>query len=450
MDINVNENAALALKLLKSKGYKAYIAGGCVRDCLLNIIPKDWDITTDAKPDSIIECFKDFKHFEVGKKYGTISVIINGENFEITTFRSDGEYSDTRHPDSVSFSDSVYEDLARRDFTVNAMAYDENEGIIDPFGGQTDLKYKTLRCVGDCDKRFKEDALRILRCLRFSSVYGFSIEMNTSNAIFRNKNLISKVSSPRIISELNKLLCGENCDFVLRRYREVLSVIIPEIRVMFDFDQNNFHHDKTLWKHTVTAVRLVDGDELLKTVMLLHDIGKPMSKTTDEKNVSHYKGHPKSSALIANRILKRLGYPNDFINRAVILIENHDCRFTPNKRVVRRALSRIGEENMRLLLKVQRADILSQSMYMREEKLSRLDEVCEVFEEVIADKDCFSLKDLKINGNDLIGIGITNGVEIGNTLKKLLEAVIDESVPNDKNSLILKAKQINEINTIFQ
>lgn len=445
MKILLNNNVSKILNILNNNGYEAYIVGGCVRDSLLNIKPKDWDITTNALPDEILECFKEYRCFEVGKKFGTISVVMDKECFEITTFRFDGEYTDNRHPDNVEFSRNLKDDLQRRDFTVNAMAYNEEDGLIDFFNGQRDLKYKALRCVGDPSKRFNEDALRILRALRFSSVYGFTIEINTSNAIFKNKGLLNNISNSRIISELNLLLCGEYCDFILRRYKDIFAVIIPEITTMFNFDQNNPHHNKTLWKHTVASVKLVQGDALLKTAMLFHDIGKPLTKSTDENNISHFHGHPKLSAAVTNNILKRLGYPNDFIKQVVTLIEYHDYRLTADKKIIKRLLSKIGEQDLRLLLKIQRADILAQSMYKREEKLSTLDMVCVLFEEIIKENECFSLKQLEISGRDLIHIGITNGIQIGDTLDELLKMVIRENIPNEKSVLISKAKELNKI-----
>lgn len=446
MKIKLPKNVNLIIKTLEKNGFEAYIVGGCVRDSILDITPQDWDITTDAKPKDILTCFKDYKTIETGIKHGTVTVVIDKETFEITTYRIDGDYKDNRHPENVMFSDKLEYDLARRDFTVNAMAYNPKTGLVDLYGGMNDLKYKAIRCVGDADTRFKEDSLRILRALRFASVYDFTIEVNTSNAIIENAKLLNNISSERINAEFSKLICGNSATYILNRYKRIIAIFIPEIEVMFDFDQNNPHHNKTLWKHTLSSMLHIDNDLLLRLTMFFHDIGKPLAQKYDEvKKLCHYKAHNIYSCAIAENVMKRLRYSNEVINNTKELIYYHDVRFKDNKKLIKKVLSKIGEEKFRMLLKVQKADILAQSFYMREEKLSDLALSEEKFEEVIRDNECFSLKDLAVNGRDLIHLGITKGEEIGKTLDTLLNLVIEGKLKNEKELLLDKSKELNDL-----
>ncbi len=440
--IKLSENASFIINTLEQNGFECFAVGGCVRDSLLSRDVNDWDFTTSATPDEIIECFSDYTTIDIGKRYGTICVVVNNENFEVTTYRTDGEYGDSRHPDSVNFSKNLVEDLSRRDFTVNALAYNDKVGVVDEFNGLQDLECGVIRCVGEPDVRFTEDALRIMRALRFASTYGFSIERSTSESIIRNKDKLSIIASERIIKELSKLLLGNHCDFILRRYKDVIAVFIPEIAVMFNFDQKSKHHNKDLWRHTVSAIKNTPDDEVLRTAMLLHDIGKPMTVSTDEKGFNHFYNHPKLSAEMASTILKRLKYPSAFINTVKTLIEYHDVRLTPQPRIIKKYLRKLGEENMRMLLSIQRADILAQSFYMREEKLSTLEKVCAEFERIVSSDECYSLDTLAINGRDIIHLGVTDGARIGQVLSKCLDKVIESSIPNTKEELLDFAKHM--------
>ena len=446
MTIILPDNVAYILNTLNANNFEAYIVGGCVRDSILGLTPQDWDITTNATPDEIMLCFKNHKLITAGVKHGTVGVIIDKSVYEITTFRIDGDYTDNRHPESVTFSKNIESDLSRRDFTVNAMAYNPEKGLIDMFGGAEDLKYKAIRCVGDADKRFKEDALRILRALRFASTYDFTIEIKTSDAIFNNRLLLNNISEERIASEFNKLICGESAQYILNRYRRVISTFIPEIEIMFNYNQNNPHHNRSLWKHTTSALKRVDSDLILRLTMFFHDVGKPMAQTTDEiTGYSHFKGHNKFSVAIAESVLKRLKYSNEIIETVKTLILYHDVRLSDNRKQIKRLLSKIGEKNFRYLLKIQKADILAQSTYLREDKLQKYSQSVAIFEQIIKDNECLNLKDLAINGSNLIHIGITKGEDIGKTLKYLLLKVIDDELPNENNILIEEAKNFNNI-----
>ena len=442
MKIEIPKNVRFILNKLEENNYDAYIVGGCVRDSLIGKTPNDWDICTSALPQDILRVFQGFNTFDAGIKHGTVSLVLEKEVYEITTFRIDGEYSDNRHPESVEFTNDIVKDLSRRDFTVNALAYNEKNGLVDPFGGVEDLKYKAIRCVGDPIKRFEEDALRVMRALRFAAVYDMPIEKGTANAIFSCAHLLNNIAVERIAEEFNKLACGVNCEYILRRFRDVFAEFIPEIKVMFDYDQNTKHHNKTLWRHTTCAMTLIDSDPILRITMLFHDIGKPLACTKDEEGASHFKDHPKFSAAMAETILNRLKYPKSFIDTCVTLILFHDVRFSDNKKQIKRMINKIGVENMELLFKVQYADFMAQSMYKREEKLHKYKLSTQAFKEIIENQECFSLKQLNVNGHDLIHIGITDGKKIGEILKKLLSEVIDGKIENDKQLLSERAKEL--------
>ena len=442
MKIEMPKNVCFILNKLEENNYDAYIVGGCVRDSLIGKTPNDWDICTNALPQDILRVFEGFNTFDAGIKHGTVSLVLENEVYEITTFRIDGEYSDNRHPESVEFTTDIVKDLSRRDFTVNALAYNEKKGLIDPFYGVNDLKFKAIRCVGDPVRRFQEDALRIMRALRFASVYDMPIEKRTANAIFSCAPLLHNIAVERIAEEFNKLVCGKNCEYILRRFRDVFAEIIPEIEVMFDYDQNTKHHNKTLWRHTTCAMSLVEPDPILRISMLFHDIGKPVACKIDEEGISHFKGHPKFSAAMTESILSRLKYPKDFIDTCVTLILFHDVRFSDNKKQLKRMINKIGVKNMELLLKVQYADLMSQSMYKREEKLYKYNLSTQTFKEILENQECFSLKQLNVNGHDLIHIGITDGKKIGEILKKLLLEVVDDKINNEKQLLLKRAEEL--------
>ena len=440
MIINTPKEVETIIKKLNNSGFEAFIVGGCVRDSIMGNAPHDWDICTNAKPGQTQACFSDYKTVDVGKKHGTIGVIMHGGIYEITTYRVDGEYEDNRHPQSVEFTSNINDDLSRRDFTVNAMAYNGNDGIVDPFGGREDIENKLIKCVGNPSDRFNEDSLRILRGLRFASRFDFDIEAETSKAIHNCKSLLHNVAYERIREELIGILCGKSAEKILNEYRDVIAEIIPEITPCFDFEQNTPHHCYDVYRHIAHSVGVIEPEPLLRTAMLLHDIGKPQACTTDINGRCHFKGHPKISAEMADVILKRLRFSNAFIADCLKLIEYHDVRFSGNKKTVRRILGKLGKDNMERLFKIQYADTMAQSEYNREQKLSDIETAKKHLEEIIRENECFSLKQLAVNGKDLIEIGITDGREVGETLKYLFEKVLNEELENDRQTLINAAK----------
>ena len=442
--MKIPKNANLIIHRLQNAGFEAYAVGGCVRDSLLGITPHDWDVCTSAKPEQIKSCFEEYNTIDIGIRHGTVAVIIDGEPFEVTTYRVDGEYRDNRHPESVTFTSDIREDLARRDFTVNAIAYNEECGLADFYGGESDLKKRLIRCVGNPDERFREDALRILRALRFASCYSFTIEKDTAAAVHRNAKLLKNIAAERIQSELVRLLCGDGVEDILNSFRDVFAVFIPELAETFDFDQKNKHHCYDVYRHITHSVGLIDSDPVLRLTMLFHDIAKPRVCTEDKQGSRHFKGHQLVSADIAREVLSRLRFPTDTIETCVTLIIYHDVRFSGNLPQVKRVLNKIGEENMRRLFKVQYADTLSQSEYLRGEKLEKIDTAKAQFEKILSGKMCFSVKQLAVNGRDLIGIGITDGKQIGSALRFLLDSVIDENLPNEKTALLQAAKEYSD------
>lgn len=441
MNIVLPAQVKIALGELEKNGFDAYVVGGCVRDSILMKAPPDWDITTNALPKDINEVFKEYKTVDTGIKHGTVTVIIDSMPLEITTFRVDGDYLDNRHPDSVSFRSNIEDDLSRRDFTVNSLAFNEKCGIVDLFGGIDDIKRKIIKCVGNPDLRFNEDALRILRALRFSSVLGFELERLTSDSVIKNAYLLQSVSKERIQDELLKLICGKNVVNVLLKYRDVFAKIIPEIEPMFDFNQNNKHHVFDVWKHTVYAIGFSDPDPVVRMALLLHDIGKPHSYTVDSHGVGHFYGHGKLSAEISEIVLRNLKFSNEMAKTILTLVEHHDISITPNERIVKRRLANFTLPILKLLLRVQTADSLAHNPiyagYTEEIK-----EIGRIVDKVIADEQCFSLSSLAIDGNDLINVGIEEGKSIGKILNALLVDVIEENTPNNKEALITRAKEI--------
>lgn len=440
MEIKLPQNAKLIMGRLHENGYSCYAVGGCVRDSLMGKTPHDWDFTTSAKPDEIERVFSDHQTITIGRKFGTIAVVIDGEVYEITTYRIDGDYTDARHPDEVCFSDRLSDDLRRRDFTINAMAYSERDGLIDLYGGQSDLSFGVIRCVGEPCERFSEDALRILRALRFAATLGFTIEPHTSEAIIKLRGRLVDISAERIRDELLKLLCGDKVDFILRRYRSVIAVFIPELKGTFDFEQHTKHHNRDVYRHIVASVRNIAPQPLLRVTMLFHDIGKPLSQTTDKHGVCHYKNHPRLGAAMAREILKRLCLPSSFIDEVCILIQYHDERFKPEPVSLKRFLKILGKDTMEKLILIQRADIMAQSQYLREEKLMNLAAVTDELSRIITTGECYSLRQLAVNGSDLIHLGVRSGVMIGEMLDQLLSRVITGELPNDKEALLRFAK----------
>ena len=439
-DKSVPPEVKVLLNRLHRLGYDAYAVGGCVRDILLGREPKDWDICTSATPEQVRACFFANKVLDTGLKHGTVTVMVEGTPFEVTTFRADGDYSDGRHPDKVSFVSDVSKDLARRDITINAMALDEN-GLVNLHGGLEDLKAGLVRCVGDPDQRFKEDGLRILRAMRFASVYGFEIEPKTKDAIHRNKELLRNVSSERIYGELCKILQGKGCLSVLDEFKDVVGLIIPELTLCVGFVQNNPYHCYDVYQHTLHAVSEYTGDDLaVKWALFLHDIGKPLCYTEDERGGHFYK-HAAYSYQIGLDVLGRLKVDTATKNAVLDLVMFHDIELFPTERFVKRSLNKMGEERFRQLLAVKQADIKAQSGLDREDRLGICKDVEVLLDKVLEEKQCFSLRDLKIDGNDLLEMGIPEGPVIGQILKGLLDKVIDGTLSNDNDSLTADAQE---------
>lgn len=446
--INIPKNPALAIKMLIDAGFEAGAVGGCTRDAIMGEIPHDWDICTSATPNEIQSVFEDFKQLTIGLKHGTVVVIMDNEEIEITTYRIDGEYSDGRRPNNVYFTENLIEDLSRRDYTQNAIFFNEFQGIIDPFNGVSDIEHKIIRCVGNANKRLQEDALRILRGIRFASKLGFEIEESTKAAMIKNKELLKNISRERISSEFIKMLQGKNAVNILDEFQEVIACIIPETKAMMGFEQHNPYHIYDVWKHTLVAVNNVD-DLILKLTMFFHDIGKPSCYTIDEQMVGHFYGHADTSAEIASEVFKRMKITNaEGINASNLkdvleLIKYHDIIIKPKKQSVKKILSRLDGNTIQFyrLLSVKRADALAQAPNKLIARLKEIDDIETILTEVLTENNCTTLKDLAITGKDLIALGIPAGKRIGELLNHLLEDVIDERLSNEKQALLSEARK---------
>lgn len=440
--MDMPKNVDTAINLLQSVGFEAYAVGGCVRDSLLGKTPNDWDITTSAKPEDMKSVFADFHCIDTGIKHGTVTVVIDGEPLEITTFRLDGEYEDNRHPKSVTFTSNLGADLGRRDFTVNAMAYSKMTGIVDLFGGQNDLKNKIIRCVGDPDRRFNEDALRILRALRFASTLDFEIEEKTAQSLLKNRALLGNISEERIAKELLKLVCGKGAKRILTDFAPVLFEILPELQPMYKNSHDNPHHCYDIYEHTLIAVESIDPEPTLRFAMLLHDCGKPAVKKFDENGVAHFYGHQRISAEISAQILARLKVSNKFRDEILFLVSNHDrWELYENTEKMPRYLSKFGLDGVLNLLKVMRADVLAQSPEYRY-RLDQIADAEETAKNLAAQKPCLSLSELQINGRTLMDIGIPQGRKLGAVLAQLLDEVIDGVTKNTQEALTTRAREI--------
>ena len=513
MKIRLPEKVNILIKHLESCGYEAFAVGGCIRDSIMGRVPNDWDLCTSASPDEMKKCFAGFvwqpaylsdmcledstahpadnadsrqptthtgvcKVIETGLQHGTLTVLLDGETFEITTYRIDGEYSDGRHPDQVLFTRSLEEDLARRDFTVNAMAYNETVGLVDPFGGQDDLKAKILRCVGNPEKRFTEDSLRILRCIRFASQLDYIIENSTTNAMYSCLPLIDRVAAERIRVEFEKLLCGPAAVTVLRKHRDIIAHIIPEIKPMFDLDQKNAYHIYDVWEHTLHVIKNIPAMPLLRLMAFFHDIGKPPTMTvvpneryvperTDQSNAGgmpptinsvaaskpsdsgatypewgHFYGHEAAGAEITKTILRRLKFDNYSRDTICNVIDAHKIVFQPTERHARRLLHRLGEEQLRMLIQLELADVKSQNPIYTDERVANITAFESALDAVLAAEQCFSMKHLSVNGRDLIELGVPQGQKIGRILNTLLDQVVEGTLPNDRETLMTHAAKL--------
>lgn len=435
MELRIPEKAEIILHTLEEAGYEAYVVGGCVRDSILGRSPDDWDITTSAKPEEVKALFR--RTVDTGLIHGTVTVMLDKEGFEVTTYRVDGEYEDGRHPKEVSFTASLEEDLKRRDFTINAMAYNPKRGLVDLFGGVQDMENRIIRCVGNPLERFTEDALRILRAVRFSAQLGFSIEGETLKAISVLAPNLKYVSAERIQVELLKLLVSPHPDYLRTAYEAgITKEILPEFDRCMETEQNTPHHCYNVGEHTLQSLLNIRADKVLRLTMLLHDFGKPVVKRTDEDGRDHFKTHGPEGEKMAVSILRRLKMDNDTIRKVRSLIKWHDYRPKGEAVSVRKAISLIGEELFPLYLEVQKADILAQSAYRREEKLARLTAVSALYEEILDRGQCISLKTMALTGRDLIDAGYTPGKELGGILEKLLIHVLENPEDNKKEILL--------------
>lgn len=445
MVIKIPEQVNRAIEILEKNGESAYIVGGAIRDSLMGRQVGDWDIATGAHPEKTIEAFQNYKTIETGLKHGTVTVIIDGMPLEITSYRIEHGYSDNRHPDSVDFTDRITDDLARRDFTVNAIAYSPFHGFCDPFGGRNDIEKGIIRCVGDANRRFGEDALRILRAMRFSAVLGFDIAPETAAGIHKNYKLLKNISVERIFTEISKLLCGKNAGKLLREYEDVIFFIMPELLPMKNCVQNHERHIFDVWEHTVKAVESIKPTAELRFAMLLHDSGKPQCKTTDESGTDHFYSHSKFSREIANNILIRFKTSTAFRNHICTLVEYHD--FVPDKiskKTYKKQIASLGSEIINELFEVRFADVSAQNPKFLSEGIQSNAKGLKIVKEIEAENECLTIKDLEINGNDIISLGIKPSKKIGEILEILLDEVMDEKIENNHVALLGRAMQLIE------
>lgn len=434
MQVNPNlpERIKAVLIRLEQAGYASYVVGGAVRDCLAGRQPHDYDLCTAALPQQVEQLFADYPVIETGLQHGTVTIVAEGEPIEVTTFRTEGCYTDGRRPDSVAFVSQIEADLARRDFTINAMAYSPVHGLCDPFGGREDVNNKRLRCVGDPDTRFQEDALRILRALRFAAQRGYIIEPETAAALHRNRGRLAHISAERITSELLQLICGAHAGSVLMTYSDIITEILPEIFPMIGFDQYNAYHKYDVWEHSVRAMESIRPEWLLRLTMLFHDAGKPKTFSRDERGIGHFYGHPAVSYDITIQAVRHLRLPVQQEQKLLYLVRHHDTPLGCTLRSVRRKLAVHGEELYRCLLAVKKADCIGQGT--SPQNLTELIRTEELLEQVLQENSCLTRKDLAVNGHDLMAWGIS-GQEIGRYLSEMLNRVLDDPTCNTKEQL---------------
>ena len=434
MKIQLPEKVKVIIQTLEAAGYEAYAVGGCVRDSVLGRIPADWDITTSALPEQVKELFH--RTIDTGIEHGTVTVMMDKEGFEVTTYRIDGEYRDHRHPEQVNFTGELKEDLRRRDFTINAMAYNDRCGMVDAFGGIEDLKHGVIRCVGVAGERFEEDALRILRAVRFAAQLGFEIEKETADAARALAGNLKDISAERIQTELVKLLVSPHPEMLRTAYElGITRVVLPEFDVMMETPQHHPHHMYSVGEHTLKALEFTDPEKVLRLSVLFHDFGKPQTRTTVD-GVDHFHGHANVSAQETVRIMRRLKFDNATMDQVKRIVLYHDARPQPDERQIRRLLHRAGEDIFPGLFQVMGADILAQSEYRKIEKLVNLERVHQVYDEILKRKDCISLKNLQVTGKDLIAAGMEPGKKIGEILNQMLEDVLETPEHTEREYLL--------------
>jgi len=430
---------------LNSHGHRAYLVGGCVRDLLMGRKPHDWDICTSATPDEMKKCFAGWKIIDTGLQHGTVTVWMGLESYEVTTFRVDGSYSDGRHPDSVQFTTNLVADLARRDFTINAIAMTAGGIICDPYGGQHDIQAKVIRCVGNPSERFSEDGLRIMRALRFASTLDFGIEVETSAAMHDCKDNLKNIAAERIMAELKKLVIGHKPGATINPYHDILAVFWPEIGECAGFDQRNKYHIFDVWTHITTALDKTNTDDIyVRLALLLHDVAKPRCFSIDDAGYGHFYGHPPVCAALADDMLRRLKFDNETREKVVQLIEYHDATVMPSDKHVRRWLNKIGADQFQRLLSIKVADGLAHNPDNLVDRVDVIADVREVLEEVLAAQQCFSMKDLAVNGRDVVAAGVPEGPQVGAILKEILKRVIDGEWANDRMFLLGAILHIKE------
>ena len=427
------------LNVFYSNGYEAFLVGGCVRDSLLGNKPKDYDITTNAKPETIKSLLNNFKTIDTGIDFGTVTAISDGHPIEITTYRIDGDYFDNRRPENVIYTQELKEDLKRRDFTVNSMAFSPGTGLIDLFGGQSDLETGIIRAIGNPEERFNEDGLRIMRALRFASRYGFRIDSETSKAIHNLRGLLSNIAVERVSSELNQILCGK-CENILREFSDVFAVFIPEIEDCIGFEQYTKYHDRDVYEHIIATVCAIEPVKHLRLAMLFHDIGKPRYFKLDEKGQGHFKMHAVGSCEIAERVLKILKYDSQTIQKVIELVKNHDIVIENRDNLIKRYLNRFREDMFFDLISVHIADDSGKAIEYQN-RIEIYKQTAESARRIIAESQCFSLKNLSVNGHDVISLGY-KGKIVGDILNELLEKVIDGKIENKKDILINEIKNM--------
>ncbi|OUN08251.1 hypothetical protein B5G43_02395 [Flavonifractor sp. An92] len=437
-----DRGARFILEQLEQQGYEASAVGGCVRDLLRGEDPHDWDITTSARPEEVLKVFAGEQVLTTGLRHGTAAVLLDGNPYEVTTYRADGTYTDGRRPDAVVFVSALEEDLARRDFTVNAMALDRHGVLHDPFGGQADLQHKVLRCVGEPERRFREDGLRLMRALRFAATLKFSIHPDTARALHTCRDMLTHVAGERIQAELFRLLPGPGAGAVLRAFPDVLAVFWPELAPLPGFDQRSPWHCYDLWEHTVRAVENVPPTIPLRLAALLHDVGKPACFSVDESGTGHFYGHPAVSARLADEMLRRLHTSNALREEVVSLVERHHWDLPPTEAVVRRRLRQLGPEGFSALLALQRADLHGQAGDIAAPRLAELDRTEALARDILAQRPCLSLKELALSGKDVLALGVSPGPAVGEILKALLDRVAEGELPNTREALLPAAREL--------
>ena len=440
MRMKLPEDVKNIIEILEANGHEAYAVGGCVRDTLLLRVPGDWDVTTSAKPQEVKALFS--HTIDTGIEHGTVTVMMNHVGYEVTTYRIDGEYEDARHPKEVTFTANLVEDLKRRDFTINAMAYNERSGVVDEFDGLSDLERGVIRCVGDPMERFSEDALRMLRAVRFAAQLGFTIEEDTKEAIRKLAGNLAKVSVERIAVELVKILTSNHPEEIRTAYELGLTALfMPEFDEAMRTEQHNIHHMYTVGEHILVSMQNVRPEKNIRLIMLLHDIAKPIVKTTDEEGVDHFRGHTQGGADLSKKILRRLKFDNATIDFTALMVKHHDDR-PEEPAAIRRMFSAIGIDNVPMMLEIKRADLLGQSTYQRESKMALVDNLEAQYKECVANRYCLQKKDMSVNGSDLIAMGMKQGKDMGLVIDQLFDAVIENPNMNEREKLLELAHKL--------